>query len=282
MEWLHGDQLLAQLPESSKRGGSTTEGCYSVSHPKSGSRRNRRIRAAAIAAALVLVLIVGAAFAGGGSTPAPSSAQNGAVVQMADARVDHRAARGEFRAPVVLTDADEFKLLEQYERNAQEAKRIAAHKAAELAKKKRAAAIAKAKAEAAAKREAERKARAKKAQSKHAAPAPLPKAPASCKAYSGNRRLGCTILVSRGFSLNQMRCLDKLWTKESGWRTTARNPSSGAYGIPQSLPATKMESAGSDWETNPATQIRWGLGYIKGRYGTPCAAWGHSQDVGWY
>ncbi|WP_245681659.1 lytic transglycosylase domain-containing protein [Actinomadura kijaniata] len=80
----------------------------------------------------------------------------------------------------------------------------------------------------------------------------------------------------------QFACLVKLWNKESGWRVTAQNPSSGAYGIPQALPGTKMASAGSDWRTNARTQIKWGLGYIKNRYKTPCGAWSHSQRVGWY
>ena len=77
-------------------------------------------------------------------------------------------------------------------------------------------------------------------------------------------------------------CLVALWNKESGWNVHAHNPSSGAYGIPQSLPGSKMASAGADWQTNADTQIRWGLGYIQGRYGSPCGAWAHSQAVGWY
>ncbi|WP_018653037.1 lytic transglycosylase domain-containing protein [Actinomadura flavalba] len=92
-----------------------------------------------------------------------------------------------------------------------------------------------------------------------------------------------SMLPSFGFSGGgQFGCLVKLWNKESGWRHTAANPSSGAYGIPQALPGSKMASAGSDWRSNPRTQIKWGLGYIKNRYGTPCGAWGHSQRVGWY
>jgi hypothetical protein len=106
--------------------------------------------------------------------------------------------------------------------------------------------------------------------------------PTSCAQYSGNRATGCAVLLQQGFGLDQMGCLDKLWTRESQWRHTARNPSSGAYGIPQALPGPKMATAGSDWQTNPATQIKWGLGYIKDRYSTPCRAWGHSEDVGWY
>jgi hypothetical protein len=76
-------------------------------------------------------------------------------------------------------------------------------------------------------------------------------------------------------------CLLPLWNQESGWRYNAEN-ASGAYGIPQALPGYKMASAGADWQTNPATQIRWGLGYIQGTYGTPCNAWGHEQADGWY
>ena len=76
--------------------------------------------------------------------------------------------------------------------------------------------------------------------------------------------------------------LENLWTRESGWQWNATNPSSGAYGIPQSLPATKMSSAGSDWHDNAYTQINWGLSYIAQRYGSPSAAWNHSQQTGWY
>ena len=109
-----------------------------------------------------------------------------------------------------------------------------------------------------------------------------PPAPESCQVYVGNRRTGCAMVLEAGWDLQQMACLDKLWTKESGWNEKARNRSSGAYGIPQAYPASKLATAGGDWQTNPATQIKWGLGYISGRYGTPCGAWGHSQNVGWY
>lgn len=88
-------------------------------------------------------------------------------------------------------------------------------------------------------------------------------------------------VLARGWGEDQFSCLVTLWNRESGWRTNAANPS-GAYGIPQALPGSKMASAGADWQTNPATQIEWGLGYIAGRYGTPCGALGHSNSVGWY
>jgi len=90
------------------------------------------------------------------------------------------------------------------------------------------------------------------------------------------------MLPSFGFSPStQYSCLNNIWTRESGWRYNAEN-ASGAYGIPQALPGSKMATAGSDWQTNPATQIKWGLGYIQGRYGTPCDAWSFWEAHGWY
>ena len=85
-----------------------------------------------------------------------------------------------------------------------------------------------------------------------------------------------------GWSESDFNCVVYLWNKESGWNPTAYNKRSGAYGIPQALPATKMASAGSDYMTNYKTQINWGLSYIKSRYGTPTAAYNHSQTKGWY
>ena len=90
------------------------------------------------------------------------------------------------------------------------------------------------------------------------------------------------MLGSFGWSSSQFSCLDPLWAHESGWSVTAYNAGSGAYGIPQALPGSRMASAGPDWQTNAATQIRWGLEYIKGTYGSPCAAWDHEQATGWY
>lgn len=89
-------------------------------------------------------------------------------------------------------------------------------------------------------------------------------------------------VMARGWGEDQFNCLVSLWNKESGWRVNAENPSSGAYGIPQALPGSKMGSAGADWATNAGTQIEWGLGYITDRYGSPCGAWGKSQADGWY
>jgi hypothetical protein len=89
------------------------------------------------------------------------------------------------------------------------------------------------------------------------------------------------LLSSYGFASSQWGCLDDLWERESGWAYNAEN-ASGAYGIPQALPGSKMASAGPDWQTNATTQIKWGLGYIKSVYGSPCTAWGHEEADGWY
>lgn len=90
------------------------------------------------------------------------------------------------------------------------------------------------------------------------------------------------VINTYGWSEYDFDCLVKLWNRESGWNPNAHNKSSGAHGIPQSLPASKMASEGSDYYTNGETQIRWGLKYIKNRYGSPSNAWAHSQQKGWY
>ena len=97
-----------------------------------------------------------------------------------------------------------------------------------------------------------------------------------------SRAIGLELTLARGWSEDEFACLDALWTKESGWRVNAANGSSGAYGIPQALPGSKMASVAADWQTNPATQITWGLNYIAGRYATPCGAWSAFQSKGWY
>jgi hypothetical protein len=160
-----------------------------------------------------------------------------------------------------------------------------ADKARETAHQRQQQAEAQARADAEAKAAAERARAAEKEASRRSANrttttyGPIP---SSCAQYSGNRAIGCAILLTSGFGLDQMPCLDKLWTKESGWNHKALNKSSGAYGIPQALPATKMASMGSDWRTNPITQIRWGLWYIGASYGDPCNALAHSNHYGYY
>jgi len=102
--------------------------------------------------------------------------------------------------------------------------------------------------------------------------------PAAAQAYAASR------IGAYGWGSDQMSCLIRLWNGESGWRANALNTSSGAYGIPQSLPASKMSSAGPDWMTNANTQINWGLDYISRSYGSPCVALSKwlARDPHWY
>jgi hypothetical protein len=96
------------------------------------------------------------------------------------------------------------------------------------------------------------------------------------------QRIARSMMPSYGWSpSSQFGCLVNLWNRESGWNVHAANPS-GAYGIPQAKPGSKMATAGPDWQNNATTQIKWGLGYIKSRYSNPCGAWAHSQSTGWY
>jgi hypothetical protein len=130
-----------------------------------------------------------------------------------------------------------------------------------------------------AKKEAERKAAEKKrrvAQQRAArARAAVGGSPAQ------NRALGMQMCADRGWSASQCNDLGTLWQKESGWNSRAHN-GSGAHGIPQALPGSKMASAGPNWQSNARTQIAWGLGYIASRYGNPSKALAHSRSTGWY
>lgn len=97
-----------------------------------------------------------------------------------------------------------------------------------------------------------------------------------------SRAVGRALAEAHGWRGAQFVCLDRVVGRESRWRLWALNPSSGAFGIPQSLPGGKMASAGSEWRTNPVPQVLWMLRYIAGRYGTPCGALAHSLSSGWY
>jgi resuscitation-promoting factor RpfB len=109
-----------------------------------------------------------------------------------------------------------------------------------------------------------------------AGPAAAPPDPGTAQSIAYN------MLSSFGWSPSTyFSCLNNIYTRESGWRYNAEN-ASGAYGIPQALPGSKMATAGADWMTNPATQIKWGLGYIQSRYGDPCSAWSFWQAHGYY
>jgi hypothetical protein len=147
-------------------------------------------------------------------------------------------------------------------------------------------AAARAARKAAAKRAAARRAAELAAQQQAAQPsaqpqAPAPPPPAAVTPSGSPQHIAMAMLSSFGWSSGQFGCLDSLWSRESGWNVTASNPD-GAYGIPQAMPGSKMASAGPDWETDASTQIRWGLGYIKDLYGSPCGAWSHEESTGWY
>ena len=171
---------------------------------------------------------------------------------------------------------------------AQDAARLAGERAglnasrAEAREKIEAETAARAEAEAVARQqEAERVARERAEQQE----AELKAAALELEAAQENPQQAAQYLMPEyGFGADQWGCLQTLWMGESDWRWWVENPSSGAYGIPQSLPADKMAEEGPDWKTNPVTQIRWGLNYIKLSYGTPCNAldfW-NAQNPHWY
>ena len=115
-----------------------------------------------------------------------------------------------------------------------------------------------------------------------AAPASAPSPAGDGTTPDGAQAIARSMMGSYGWGDGEFSCLQSLWNRESGWNYQAENASSGAYGIPQALPGSKMSSVADDWATNPSTQITWGMQYIQGRYGTPCSAWAHSESVGWY
>ncbi|MFD0519950.1 aggregation-promoting factor C-terminal-like domain-containing protein [Paractinoplanes durhamensis] len=212
-----------------------------------------------------------------------------AGVYLGQDRVVQAQQRSSEASNVVQVDVDDMQLLKQ--RQSQHAAARAYQREAEGDAAEKAAAEAKSAASKAhaleskaieAKKAATEAAAQKKAEESGGPVAYTGPVPTSCNEYSGSRKTGCSLMIAAGFEIDQFPCLDKLWKKESGWNYRAENSSSGAYGIPQALPGSKMASVASDWKTNPATQIKWGLGYIEGRYDTPCGAWSHSQSTGWY
>jgi hypothetical protein len=114
------------------------------------------------------------------------------------------------------------------------------------------------------------------------APASTGTAKANKKAHRTPRQIAISLLRKFGWSKRQFRYLNPLWSHESSWNVHAENAYSGAYGIPQAVPGAKMATAGPHWRTSARTQILWGLRYIKGRYGSPRAAWNHELATGWY
>ena len=165
--------------------------------------------------------------------------------------------------------------------NAAVAKAAAQKAAAAKAAAAKAAAAKAAAAKAAAQQAAQQQAAQQQATQQQAAQQTTAQ-PATSAPSGSPQQIAEQMLSQFGWSSSQFSCLQPLWALESGWNIYASNPSSGAYGIPQALPGSKMASAGPDWQGDAATQIRWGLTYIQGTYGSPCAAWSHEEADGWY
>jgi hypothetical protein len=250
------------------------------------SRKQNKLIIVAAAGTLTVVIAASAAAAASPSGSAPASgAPSGAVFSAITTRSgqtaagrgtqqSHRAAR-RFR---VIADLQAMATMLAPQQAAAHQAAVAQAAVAQAAKRRAQAALT-------AKREAARKA-AQQAPAQQRSGQQLSgqqQAASSAPTASGSpRSIAQAMLGSFGWSASQFSCLGPLWADESGWSATASNPSTGAYGIPQAMPASKMASAGPNWQTSAATQIRWGLDYIKSTYGSPCAAWSHEEADGWY
>jgi hypothetical protein len=223
------------------------------------------------------------------STVLAAGAMSGAVVMWSGPAVAQQADRHSDAGGPTSTTVTEPRLGQeladfdgQRVRTQESAALRATRQAAQARALARAAARAHAAAQAAAQQHAAALAARRAAATQAAAPTPAtPATPATPTPSGSAQQIAMSMLSSFGWSSSQFSCLDELWNRESGWSTTAAN-ASGAYGIPQALPGSKMASAGPDWQTDAATQIKWGLGYIQGTYGSPCAAWAHEESTGWY
>lgn len=253
-----------------------------------------------LACGVVTLVVLGGTAVGTVAGPTASLAQR--RVQSAPVDVAQRAALADVAVRVsAMTDTRETIESSRSRRRAElnsmaaaadhaarhEARVVKMAAAKERAAKERAAELAAAKARAAKKRAAKLAAQAKAKAAKLAAEAKAKAAKRAkevAKVQADPRSLAKTVLNDYGFGGDQFSCLDQLWAGESNWNYLAINPTSGAYGIPQSLPASKMAAVADDWRTNPETQIRWGLDYIKRSYGSPCGALGawQSRSPHWY
>ena len=209
--------------------------------------------------------------------PAAAASQSAAVPSAAAQQVANSAkldGAGTLAPQVQISKV--MSALRQDQITALVAQQTAARQAARRKQEAARRAAAEAAADQAAQEQAQQQAQQQPEQQSQASPPPAP-------APSGSaQQIAMGMLGSYGWSSGQFSCLVSLWNQESGWNVYATNAASGAYGIPQALPGSKMASAGSDWQTSAATQIKWGLQYIKGTYGSPCAAWAHEEATGWY
>jgi len=250
-----------------------------LSLPSFLSSKRSKVTAVAAAGTLAVAIAAGSAAATlpSGSAAGPAGAADAYLAVVHGHQGATRAAQADATSGAQLVIGSErarFGL--QHSENVAAAKAAAANAAAAKA--------ALAARQAAARQAAAKQAAAKQAAAKQAAAQPTQAVAARQAAEpSGSpQQIAQQMLGQFGWSGSQFSCLEPLWERESGWDVTAENPSSGAYGIPQALSGSLMASAGPDWQTDAATQIRWGLTYIQGRYGSPCGAWAHEEADGWY
>jgi hypothetical protein len=245
-----------------------------LSLPSFLSSKRSKVTAVAAAGTLAVAIAAGSAAATlpSGTAAGPAGAADAYLAVVHGHQGATRAAQADAMSGAQLVIGSErarFGL--QHSENVAAAKAAAANAAA-------------AKAALAARQAAARQAAAKQAAAKQAAaqPAQAVATQQAAEPSGSPQRIAQQMLGQFGWSGSQFSCLEPLWERESGWDVTAENPSSGAYGIPQALSGSLMASAGPDWQTDAATQIRWGLTYIQGRYGSPCGAWAHEEADGWY
>ena len=239
-------------------------------YPKTLYRRTPKITIIAAGSALALAgIAAGTVAAWPGDSPAASASVAGASFGGTAARAQTLTGAGA-KDNGLAKSVQDLKAAEAAARAAAQ-RRAVARQEARIARAR--AAAAQAAAAQAAARAAARAAPQKQA-SAAAAPAATP--------AGSPQQIAEGMLGSYGWSSSRFSCLQPLWNAESGWNVSATNTSSGAYGIPQALPGSKMASTGADWQTDAATQIRWGLGYIRSVYGSPCGAWSHEQAYGCY
>ena len=252
------------------------------------TKRSKAITAAAAGTlALATVISVGASIASSSSAPISATADAAFIVNNQSAQPTWSGGTNSVQQTALFNTARSLQA-QQHAQQVAAAKGAAAKAAAAKAAAASKAAAAKAEAvkaaaarTAAAQKAAEQAAAARKAAAQKAA-AQKAKAAAVVKPSGSPQQIAQQMLSQYGWSQSQFSCLQPLWFHESGWNVSAENPSSGAYGIPQALPGSQMASAGADWRTNAATQIRWGLNYIHSRYGSPCGAEAHEQADNWY
>jgi hypothetical protein len=254
-----------------------------LSLPSFLSSKRSKLVAVAAAGTLAAAIAAGAAAATlpSGTAATPASAADAYLTRDAGHPGATRAAQADTMSGAQLViNAERVRFGLQHSEDVAVTK--AAAQAAQVAAKASAPKAAAKAAGAAADRQAAAKRAAATKAASAAQPAQTVAAQRAAEPSGSPQQVAEQMLGHFGWSSSQFSCLQPLWERESGWDVTAENPSSGAYGIPQALSGSLMASSGPDWQTDAATQIRWGLTYVQGRYGSPCGAWAHEEADGWY